>query len=132
MVRTLLAFVSLVLLVAPGFSQSPSPEDLARRTIERRAIQAVIWGMVEAWPMSLVGTPLYSGWTFEAPYEIVTGRWTIDVIRDGQLLARQGFDIVGPDEGCPAVQSQGGTFFDGSGKAMDNFRNILAGGFVQH
>jgi len=88
--------------------------------------------MVEAWPMSLVGTPLYSGWTFEAPYEIVTGRWTIDVIRDGQLLARQGFDIVGPDEGCPAVQSQGGTFFDGSGKAMDNFRNILAGGFVQH
>ncbi len=45
MVRTLLALASLVLLVAPGFSQSPSPDDLARRTIERRAIEAVIWGM---------------------------------------------------------------------------------------
>jgi hypothetical protein len=60
---------------------------------------------VEAWWMVLTASPLYTGWSFEQPYEVVTGRWTFDVIRDGQLLARQRFDVVGPNEGCPAEVS---------------------------
>jgi hypothetical protein len=60
---------------------------------------------LEAWSMSLREKPLYSGWTFEVPYEVVAGHWTIEVFEDGRLLARQGFDVVGPDEGCPALQS---------------------------
>jgi hypothetical protein len=41
------AFAALVLIcaVAPGHAQNLSSDDLARRTIERRAVEAVIWGV---------------------------------------------------------------------------------------
>lgn len=41
----LLAMVLALAALNPGFGQSPSADDLARRTIERRAVEAVIWGM---------------------------------------------------------------------------------------
>ena len=31
--------------IAAGAQSAPSPEELHRRTIERRAVEAVIWGM---------------------------------------------------------------------------------------
>jgi len=40
-----LAVLAAVALIAPANAQTPSPDDLARRTIERRAVEAVIWGM---------------------------------------------------------------------------------------
>ena len=49
MTRAKLIFGALLLATAgaaaPAPAQPLSPEDLARRTIERRAIEAVIWGM---------------------------------------------------------------------------------------
>jgi len=41
-----IALLATALLVPPMlFAQSPSSDDLNRRTQERRAIEAVIWGM---------------------------------------------------------------------------------------
>jgi hypothetical protein len=42
-----IALVALALICAtePSLAQSFSPEDLARRTVERRAVEAAIWGM---------------------------------------------------------------------------------------
>ena len=37
-------FVSMV-LAGSAFAQSPSPDDLERRAIERRGVEAMIWGL---------------------------------------------------------------------------------------
>jgi hypothetical protein len=43
--RLLLAAATLVGAAAPALADSYSPDELARRAIERRAVEAVIWGM---------------------------------------------------------------------------------------
>jgi hypothetical protein len=46
MCRTVLAAIALMGLATPAFAQANIPtEELARRTIERRAAEAIIWGM---------------------------------------------------------------------------------------
>ena len=45
MKAAVLAPLALTLALAPSFAQNFSAEDLARRTVERRAVEAVIWGM---------------------------------------------------------------------------------------
>ncbi len=45
MKRHVLALLACIGLCAPAVAQNLSVEDLARRTIERRAVEAVIWGM---------------------------------------------------------------------------------------
>jgi hypothetical protein len=45
MERTVLAALSFICLAAPAQPQNLSTDDLARRTVERRAVEAVIWGM---------------------------------------------------------------------------------------
>ena len=45
MIRTVLAAIALVCAAASAQAQSFSVEELARRMIERRAVEAVIWGM---------------------------------------------------------------------------------------
>ena len=37
--------LAVLVTTAPTFAQNLSPEELNRRTIERRAIEAAIWGM---------------------------------------------------------------------------------------
>jgi hypothetical protein len=41
----ILLALALTWLAASGYAQNFSAEDLARRTVERRAVEAVIWGM---------------------------------------------------------------------------------------
>ncbi|MBA2397470.1 MAG: DUF1254 domain-containing protein [Bradyrhizobium sp.] len=43
--KTVLAALTLTFAATAVYAQSPSPDDLTRRTIERRAVEAVIWGM---------------------------------------------------------------------------------------
>src|SRR5499426_4789429 len=45
MIRVVLAALLSMLVTTPVLAQSPSAEDLKRRAIERRAVEAVIWGM---------------------------------------------------------------------------------------
>jgi hypothetical protein len=45
MKRPTLAALALICAAASGHAQNFSAEDLARRTVERRAVEAVIWGM---------------------------------------------------------------------------------------
>src|SRR5436190_24388626 len=45
MKRTMLAALAVIGAVASAYAQSFSAEDLARRAIERRAVEAVIWGL---------------------------------------------------------------------------------------
>jgi hypothetical protein len=45
MKRAGLAALALIFALAPGHAQNLSAEDLARRTVERRAVEAVIWAM---------------------------------------------------------------------------------------
>ena len=45
MIRTVIAALALICAIASARTQDFSTEDLARRTAERRAIEAVIWGM---------------------------------------------------------------------------------------
>ena len=97
--KVLVAGVSI-----PRPANDRPPADLGLE-FETHRIASTGGHTLEAWSMSLREKPLYSGWTFEVPYEVVTGHWTIEVFEDGRLLARQGFDVVGPDEGCPALQS---------------------------
>ena len=43
--RIVLAAFAALCTAAPAQAQTLSAEDLARRTVERRAVEAVIWGM---------------------------------------------------------------------------------------
>jgi hypothetical protein len=43
--KAILAALAATLLAIPAKAQTPSSEEFARRTIERRAIEAMIWGM---------------------------------------------------------------------------------------
>jgi hypothetical protein len=45
MKRSMLSALALICAMASAHPQNLSPDDLARRTIERRAVEAVIWGM---------------------------------------------------------------------------------------
>jgi hypothetical protein len=41
----MLSTLALICALASAYAQNLSPDDLARRTVERRALEAVIWGM---------------------------------------------------------------------------------------
>ena len=43
--RTVAAAFALILTIVPAHAQTFSPQDLARRPVERRAVEAVIWGV---------------------------------------------------------------------------------------
>jgi hypothetical protein len=45
---------------------------------------------VDEWdnPMN-AGFPRFTGWRFEHPWELVPGTWTIDVLHQGKVIARQ-------------------------------------------
>ena len=43
--ESLMLFVALVAFSGGSFAQNVSPDELNKRTIERRAVEAVIWGM---------------------------------------------------------------------------------------
>jgi hypothetical protein len=43
--RTVAAAFALILAIVPAHAQTFSPQDLARRAVERRAVEAVIWGV---------------------------------------------------------------------------------------
>jgi hypothetical protein len=45
MERAALAALTSILMAASAHAQNFSADDLARRAIERRAVEAVIWGM---------------------------------------------------------------------------------------
>jgi hypothetical protein len=45
MKRSMLSAFAMICAMASAHTQNPSPGDIARHTIERRAIEAVIWGM---------------------------------------------------------------------------------------
>jgi hypothetical protein len=45
MQSTVLVALAMVCEAASAYAQTFSPEDLTRRTIERRAVEAAIWGM---------------------------------------------------------------------------------------
>src|SRR5260370_10854834 len=45
MKRSMLLALTLICAIAAAHAQTLSPEDLMRRTVERRAVEAVIWGM---------------------------------------------------------------------------------------
>ena len=45
MIRTVLAAFALICAAASAQAQNFSAEELARRAIDRRAVEAVIWGM---------------------------------------------------------------------------------------
>ena len=45
MTRFSIALLAFIFAVGSAEAQSYSPEELARRAIERRAVEAVVWGM---------------------------------------------------------------------------------------
>src|SRR6266513_1968484 len=45
MKRSMLSALTLICAMASAHAQNLSPDDLARRTVERRAVETVIWGM---------------------------------------------------------------------------------------
>lgn len=45
MKKVVLAALALALVAHAASAQTPSADDLARRSIERRAVEAMIWGM---------------------------------------------------------------------------------------
>src|SRR5882724_8474565 len=44
-VFAVLSEAAILAMSAPASAQDLSPDDLARRTVERRAVEAVVWGM---------------------------------------------------------------------------------------
>jgi hypothetical protein len=61
MKKVVLAALALICAAAPAHPQNFSAEDLAKRTIERRAVEAVIWGM-SAVNYDLMQTVPGKGW----------------------------------------------------------------------
>jgi hypothetical protein len=53
----------------------------------------------ESWTMELANTPLYTGWHFGEPHELVAGDYTIVILHDGEERARQLFRVVLPGRG---------------------------------
>jgi hypothetical protein len=43
-----------------------------------------------------IGTPRYVSYTFDRDWELVPGKWTIQVLSDGKVLAEKTFDVVAP------------------------------------
>jgi hypothetical protein len=43
-----------------------------------------------------IGTPRYVSYTFDHEWELVSGKWTIQVLQDGRVIAEKTFDVVVP------------------------------------
>ena len=43
-----------------------------------------------------IGTPRYVSYTFDRDWELVAGRWTIQVMSDGKILAEKTFEVIPP------------------------------------
>lgn len=43
-----------------------------------------------------LGIVRFTGWTFDAPWEIVPGTWTIEILQDGVVMARKEFTVAAP------------------------------------
>jgi hypothetical protein len=43
-----------------------------------------------------IGIPRYVSYTFDHDWEFVPGKWTIQVLQDGKVLAEKAFDVVAP------------------------------------
>ena len=57
---------------------------------------------VESWAATLTRAGLYSGWSFEAPYELAPGPWRFVILRRGRVAAERTFTVVAPGAACPA------------------------------
>jgi hypothetical protein len=51
---------------------------------------------VDEWnsPMN-VGIPRYAGWSFDNPWELVGGRWVIELFENARPIMRQEFIVEG-------------------------------------
>ncbi|HEU4519627.1 MAG TPA: DUF3859 domain-containing protein [Microvirga sp.] len=56
---------------------------------------------VESWAATLTRAGLYSGWSFEAPYELAPGPWRFVILRRGRVAAERTFTVVAPGAACP-------------------------------
>jgi hypothetical protein len=43
-----------------------------------------------------IGMPRYVSYTFDRDWELVAGKWTIQVLFDGKVLAEKTFDVIAP------------------------------------
>jgi hypothetical protein len=43
-----------------------------------------------------LGIIRFTGWSFDAPWEIVPGTWTIEILQDGEVMARKEFTVAAP------------------------------------
>jgi hypothetical protein len=43
-----------------------------------------------------LGIIRFTGWTFDAPWELVPGTWTIEILQDGEVMARKEFTVTAP------------------------------------
>jgi hypothetical protein len=41
-----------------------------------------------------LGIVRFTGWSFDAPWEIVPGTWTIEILQDGVVMARKEFTVT--------------------------------------
>jgi hypothetical protein len=48
----------------------------------------------------LLSEGLFTGWSFDAPYEMVPGTWTIQVHHNGRVAAEKKFKIVAEGKAC--------------------------------
>jgi hypothetical protein len=44
-------------------------------------------------PMN-IGVARFAGWRFDQPWELVPGTWTIEILKDGKVLASHSFNVV--------------------------------------
>jgi hypothetical protein len=58
---------------------------------------------VDTWSWELASHPLFTGWNFEKPYELVPGRYTVAVVSNGKVVARKDFTVVLPGSSCAAT-----------------------------
>jgi hypothetical protein len=56
---------------------------------------------VESWAATLTRAGMYSGWSFEAPYELAPGPWRFVILRRGRVAAERTFTVVAPGAACP-------------------------------
>ncbi len=56
---------------------------------------------VESWAATLTRAGLYSGWSFEAPYELAPGPWRFVILRGGRVAAARTFTVVPQGTACP-------------------------------
>ena len=56
---------------------------------------------VESWAATLTRAGMYSGWSFEAPYELAPGPWRFVILRRGRVAAERTFTVMAPGAACP-------------------------------